>query len=299
MITEELRQEVLPEQVDVPPRPRLRRMKRFLRHRAGTAGLVVLVIIVTAVALAPWIAPYDPNAQDLGNVLQSPSPEHWLGTDDLGRDVFSRLLYGGRISLLAAGQAVAIAVVLGVLPGLLAGFRGGRLEAVVMRGADALMAFPPIILAIAIIAAVGPGLTNAMVALGIIFAPRFVRVARAAAASARHETYIEAARSVGLSDVHILIRHIVPNSLSPLIVQVSLTLGVAMLSEAGLSFLGLAVQPPEASWGAMLGRSFRYFNVEPLLLVWPGLAITITVLCLNLVGDALRDALGRERRPAR
>ena len=270
--------------------------RRFQSQHIGLVSLGFLAFVVVIAILAPLLAPHDPNSQDLRAVLQAPSGSHWLGTDDVGRDVLSRLLYASRVSLLAALLAVSVALVLGLVPGLVAGYARGWIDSVVMRVADALMAFPPLILAVALVGVLGPGLTNAMIAVGIVFAPRFLRVLRGAALSVREETYIEAARGLGCSPTKVLFRHVLPNVLSPLIVQISFAAGTAMLAEASLSFLGLGVQPPDASWGAMLGRAYRFYDQTPWVVVFPGVAIALTVLAFNLLGDALRDSLGREER---
>lgn len=269
---------------------------RFHRQRLAVVALWFLVLIGLVVVLAPLIAPHDPNAIDVRRVLEGPSAEHLLGTDDLGRDVLSRLLFAGRISLLAAVEAVGIALLLGVPLGLISGYVGGWVDTVIMRFNDALMSFPALILAIAIIGFLGPSVTNAMVAIGIVYAPRLMRVVRGSVLSVREETYIEASRSIGCSPYRMIRRHVLPNVLSPLIVQTTLSLGLAILAEASLSFIGLGVQPPEASWGAMLGRSFAYLAEAPLFVISPGIAITLVVLSFNVVGDGLRDALGRDRR---
>ncbi len=282
---------------DVYTRTPWRRFRRrFQSQHIGMVSLGFLAFVVVIAVLAPLLASHDPNSQDLRAVLQSPSSDHWLGTDDVGRDVLSRLLYASRVSLLAALLAVSVALVLGLVPGLVAGYARGWIDSVVMRVADALMAFPPLILAVALVGVLGPGLTNAMIAVGIVFSPRFLRVLRGAALSVREETYIEAARGLGCSPTKVLLRHVLPNVLSPLIVQVSFAAGTAMLAEASLSFLGLGVQPPDASWGAMLGRAYRFYDQAPWVVVFPGVAIALTVLAFNLLGDALRDSLGREER---
>ena len=274
--------------------------KEFIRRLRQNRGAVAALAFLTLAALlglaAPLLAPYDPLEQDLRATLQSPNGEHWFGTDDLGRDVLSRILFAGRISLLAALEAVAVGVVLGVPFGLLAGYAGGRADSVVMRVTDAILSFPPLILAIAIVGIRGPGLTNAMIAVGIVFAPRFARLVRGTVRSVTEETFIEASRSIGTSGFRIVVWHVVPNVLSPLIVQVSLAASFAMLAEAGLSFLGLGVQAPDASWGSMLGRAFGYINLAPWLVIFPGLCIAMTVLALNVFGDGVRDAIGKEQR---
>jgi ABC-type dipeptide/oligopeptide/nickel transport system permease subunit len=242
------------------------------------------------------LAPYDPDQQSLLDRLAAPSWEHLFGTDDLGRDVLSRMLYASRVSLIAAVQATAIGVVLGVPIGLAAGFARGWLDGTASRVADAIMSIPALLLALAIVGVLEPNLTSAMVAIGIVYAPRLYRVTRAAALSVREETYVEASRSVGASNGRIIVGHVLPNVLSPLIVQISLAMGVAILFEASISFLGLGVQPPDASWGSMLGRSTRFFEEAPYLVIIPGLAILFTVLAFNVLGDGIRDSLGREIR---
>jgi peptide/nickel transport system permease protein len=273
-------------------------VRRFRGERAAVVALGFLVLVTLAAILAPALAPYDPDAQSLQGRLAAPSGEHWMGTDDLGRDVFSRLLFASRVSLLAALQATAIGVVLGVPIGLAAGFARGPLDAIAGRVADAIMSIPALLLALAIVGVLEPNLTSAMIAIGIVYAPRLFRVTRAAALSVREETYVEAARSVGAGPGRIIGGHVLPNVLSPLIVQVSLAMGVAILFEAGISFLGLGVQPPDASWGSMLGRSTRFFEQAPYLVVFPGVAILLTVLSFNVLGDGIRDSLGREIRRA-
>jgi len=273
----------------------LRRLtRRFRRQRVPMVALVYLVLVLLAAVAAPVLTSSDPNATNLRNALKGPSSDHWLGTDDLGRDVFTRLLFAARISLQAAVQSVGLGLLLGVVPGVLAGYFRGWVDTVVMRITDVLLAFPPIILAIAIVGVLGPNLTNAMLAIGVIFTPRFVRITRSSVMQTREETYVEASRSIGTSTWGILRRRILPNSLSPLIVTVSLASGTAMIAEATLSFLGLGVQPPQASWGSMVGRAVRHIDRAPWLIVFPGLAIALTVLALNLVGDGLRDSFGRE-----
>lgn len=279
--------------------PGLRRfVRRFRANRLALTALVVLVALVVASAAAPLLAPFEPDAIDVRNRLSGSTVAHWLGTDALGRDTLSRLLYAGRVSLFAAGIAVAIAVVVGVPFGLLAGYLGGWSDWLLGRAADVLMTFPALILAIAIIAATGPGLTNAMVALGIVYSPRLFRVVRGATLGVRAETYVEASVSIGTPAAGIIARRVLPNILSPLLVQVSLMLAAALLAEAALSLLGLGVVPPTPSWGNLLGRGFTEIRTTPLLVVWPGVAIAVATLAFNLVGDGLRDALGRETRKA-
>lgn len=269
-------------------------VRRFLSKRVNVVSLAFLLAVIAAATLAPWIAPYDPTAQNLGNVLSSPSTTHLLGTDELGRDVLSRLLFGARVSLIATVQATSIALLLGLPVGLLAGFVSGPTDKAIMLFNDGLMSLPGTILAIAIIAAIGPGLTNAMVAVGVVFAPRVVRVVRGETLVVRSEAYVEASRTIGLPTAWILVRHVLPNIRSSVIVYTTLLAARAMLAEAGLSFLGLGAQYPDASWGTMLGRLFRFMESAPALVFFPGIAIASVVLALNLIGDGLRDATGRE-----
>lgn len=278
----------------VPPRRRF--VRRFLRQPAGVVALAFLVLLVLVAALAPLVAPENPEIQDLGAILQSPSAGALLGTDDLGRDVLSRLIYGTRVSLTAVALATALAVVLGVPFGLLAGYAGGRVDRLIMTINDAVMSFPGLLLAIAVVAVLGAGLTNAMIAVGIVFAPRMLRLARGATLGVRQETYVEASRSIGTPALSIVRRHVLRNVRSPLLVETALLAGRAMLAEASLSFLGLGAQYPDASWGAMLGRSFAFIDRAPMLLVYPGVAIALTVWAFNVLGDAVRESYGRERR---
>lgn len=277
--------------------PGLRRMvRRFVRQPGPMVALGFLVLMAILAALAPVITRFDPDATNLRNALQGPSAEHWLGTDELGRDTFTRLFFAARVSLLAAVQAVGVGLLLGVVPGIVAGYAGGWVDAIIMRITDVFLAFPPIILAIAIVGVLGPNLRNAMFAIGLVFAPRFLRLMRSSVMQVREETYVEASRSIGTPTFGILWRRVLPNSVSPLIVQLSLASGVAMIAEATLSFLGLGVQPPQASWGSMVGRAVRHIDRAPWLIVFPGLAIAVTVLALNIFGDGLRDSFGRETR---
>lgn len=275
---------------------RRRFLRRFRKQTPAKIALGFLLLVIALSLLAPLLAPFDPAEQDYQSLLQPPGGDHLLGTDELGRDTLSRLLFAGRISLLAAVQAVGVGLALGVIPGLIAGYFGGRVDTVVMRLADALMSFPPLILAIAIVGVLGPSLTNAMVAVGVIFAPRFLRLVRGASLGVRQETFIEASLSIGTGTPKIMTRHVIPNIVAPLIVQIAVSMALAMLSEASLSFLGLGVQPPQASWGSLVARGFREISSSPWLTVFPGIAIALTVLALNVLGDGLRDSIGREVR---
>ena len=281
---------------DVVETPFRRFRRRFLTRKPALVALGFIVVVILIAIFAPLVAPYDPLDQDLRNTLQGPSGSHLLGTDELGRDVLSRMIFGTRVSLLAALQAVGIAILLGVPPGLLAGYFGGWVDTLTSRINDTVMSFPPLLLAIAIVGVFGPNLRNAMLAVGIIFAPRFLRLMRASVLAVKEETFIEASRSIGTGTARILRTRVLPNSLSPMVVQVSLSLGFAMLAEASLSFLGLGVQPPEASWGAMVGRAYRFLDQSPTLVLFPGVAIVLAVLAFNVLGDGLRDSVGREVR---
>jgi peptide/nickel transport system permease protein len=281
-----------------PRSARKRFLQRFLRQWPAVIALLFLIAIVGVAIFAPQLAPFPPDLNEPENYLAPPSDYNWLGTDHLGRDTYSRILFGARVSLIAAVQAVSIAMVLGIVPGLLAGYIGGWVDVIVMRLTETIMTFPPLLLAIAIVAVRGPGLGNAMFAVGVVFAPRFARLTRGLVLSVREETFIEAARSIGTPTFRILRKHILPNILSPLVVQISLALGFAMLAEAALSFLGLGVRPPEASWGALLqvaysniSRDGARFQAIP-----PGVAIMLCVLAFNVLGDGIRDSLGKEIR---
>lgn len=271
-------------------------LRRFLANRICVLALVVLLLLTLAAVAAPLIAPYAPGDIDVVNRLSGPTTAHWLGTDSLGRDTLSRIIYAGRASLFAALFAVTVAAVLGVPSGLVAGYFGGWVDWLLGRTADVLMTFPALILAVAIIASTGPGLIKAMSAIGLVYAPRLFRVVRSATLSVRAETYIEASISIGTPAWNIILRRVLPNIMSPLLVQISLLLASALLAEAALSLLGLGVIPPTPSWGNMLGRGFPEIRSTPGLVFWPGLAIAIATLSFNLIGDGLRDALGRETR---
>ena len=275
------------------PRPRRagRRRASFLAITVPAA--TVLACLAFCAIFADLITPYDPLKQNLMQALEGPSAAHWLGTDDLGRDVLSRLIAGCRIAIIAAAEATSIALILGVPIGLFIGYRGGWWDWVVMRVVEAIMSIPGIMVAIVIIAILGAGLHRAMIALGILFSTSFLRLARGVVLAEREEVYVKSARVVGASDGRILLRHIFPNIAPPLIVQVTLTVGAVLLAEAGLSFIGLGVQPPNASWGTMLNTAASYMELDWFLAIPPGIAIVLTVLSINLLGDVLRDAIGR------
>jgi peptide/nickel transport system permease protein len=280
-------------------RGRLVGVRRWLRNdRRAQFGVGFIVLVLLGGLLMTWFGP-DPLKQDVVNMLQGPSGKHWLGTDDLGRDVFSRLLAGGLVSLRAACVAVGVALLIGVPFGLLAGFRGGIADEIVMRLADTVLAFPGLVLAVGVVAMLGPGLTNAMIAVGIVFAPSLARLMRAQVLGVKEHLYVEAAVTFGGSTWQIVRRHIVPNSIQPVIVQTSLLFAAALLAEAGLSFIGLGVQPPDPSWGSMLGRAYKFMRQAPLQMVAPGLIVMFTALAFNAIGDSLRDELDPTRRRRR
>lgn len=271
--------------------------RRFRQNRGAMVALVVLVALGVVAAIGPWISPYEPNTQDLTRPFLDPFTDgHVFGTDESGRDTFSRMIAGTRVALFAVIQALVVAMVIGVPPGLVSGYFGGFVDLAMMRVTDAVQSFPPLVLAIAIVGVLGPSLRNAMLAIGIVFAPNFMRIVRASVLEVREETFIEASRSIGSPTLFILWRRVVPNILPPLLVQVTLTAGFALLAEASLSFLGLGVQLPEASWGAMLSRGYQYLHVQSWMIVFPGFTIALAVLCFNVVGDGLRDAIGKEIR---
>ncbi len=271
--------------------PRYEALARFLERRVAVAALIVIVLFVLAAVFAPLLAPYDPTATSWSAIRKAPSAAHWMGTDENGRDVLSRVIFGARASLLAGAVAVAIAAGIGLPAGLLAGFARGWIDAVLSRIVDAVLACPFLILAIALAAILGPNLTNAMIAIGISTAPRFMRVARAATLEAAALEYVEAARAIGNPPWRVAVVHILPNIVPPVLVQATLAIAAAIIAEASLSFLGLGQQPPDPSWGSMLNAAQRFLTQAPWLAVFPGLAIFLCVLSFNLVGDGLRDAL--------
>jgi peptide/nickel transport system permease protein len=262
-----------------------------MERRVAVAALIVIALFVLAALFAPLLAPYDPTATSWSAIRKAPSAAHWMGTDENGRDVLSRVIFGARASLLAGAVAVAIAAGIGLPAGLLAGFARGWIDAVLSRIVDAVLACPFLILAIALAAILGPNLTNAMIAIGISSAPRFMRVARAATLEAAALEYVEAARAIGNPPWRVAVFHVLPNIVPPVLVQATLAIAAAIIAEASLSFLGLGQQPPDPSWGSMLNAAQRFLTQAPWLAVFPGLAIFLCVLSFNLVGDGLRDAL--------
>jgi peptide/nickel transport system permease protein len=281
------------------PHPRLRanpsptrRLFRWLASDLRAAlALAVLIGLVIVAATAPWIAPYSPTAQDVNNMLSPPSAAHLLGTDDLGRDIFSRLIYGAPATVYASLLAVGVAVAIGLPVGLIAGFFGGWTDDLISRVIDTFLSFPAIVLAIAVTGALGIGLTNGMIAVGIVMFPSLARIVRARTLIVRQELYVDASRCFGAPAWHILWKHVLPNSLQPVIVQVTLLLAAALLAEASLSFLGLGIQPPNPSWGAMLARAYQYMEIAPEQMYAPGLAILVIALAFNALGESLRIVL--------
>jgi peptide/nickel transport system permease protein len=271
--------------------PSRRALRRLMKRKGALLGLIVIAIFVALALFAPLIAPYDPIATSWTLVRKAPSTLHWFGTDDLGRDVLTRVIYGTRASLLAGVISVAIALAVGVPLGLLSGYRGGFIDALISRMTDAMLACPSLILAIAFAAFLGPSLGNAMIAIGITATPIFVRLTRAQTMNVKVEDYVEAARAIGNPRWRIALFHILPNILPALLVQATLSIATAIIAEAALSFLGLGQQPPAPSWGSMLNAAQRFLTTAPWMAIWPGLAIFLVVLSLNLVGDGLRDAL--------
>ena len=264
---------------------------RLRKNRMAMFGLIVLLLLVVMAIFADFIAPYGMDEQNYSQMLQSPSLQHIMGTDNYGRDIFSRIVYGTRISLLIGFISLAISTVVGSILGACAGYFGGASDTIIMRGSDILMAIPRTVLAIAIATTLGPGLVNAMIAVAIGSIPSFTRVVRASTLTVKDQEYVEAARAIGASDAHIIAHYIFPNVLAPIIVQATLGVGTAILLAASLSFLGIGISPPTPEWGSMLSAARNYMRDYWHMVTFPGLAIMITVLALNLFGDGLRDAL--------
>jgi peptide/nickel transport system permease protein len=271
--------------------PRKRALRRLARRGGAMFGLAMVAFFVVLAVFAPWLAPYDPVATSWSAVREAPSAARWFGADELGRDVLSRIVWGARASLLAGLVSVTISLSLGVPIGMLAGYLGRWVDALISRITDAMLACPFLILAIALAAFLGPSLTNAMIAIGISATPVFIRLTRAQVLSAKSEDYVEAARALGNPHLRIALRHILPNIVAPLIVQATLAIAAAVIAEASLSFLGLGQQPPAPSWGSMLNTARNYVDQAPWMAIWPGVSIFLLVLSFNLLGDGLRDAL--------
>jgi ABC-type dipeptide/oligopeptide/nickel transport system permease subunit len=272
-------------------------LRRFSRNRGAVAGAFVAALFLAIALLARWLAPYDPLAQDLAVRLQPPGPAHWLGTDDLGRDVLSRLISGAGISLQVGLLSVGLAFAAGSAIGLAAGYLGGWFDELLMRAIDIVMAFPTVLLSILVVAVLGPSLTNAMIAVAIVNVPSYARLVRGSALAVMRQEYIEASRAIGAGHLRVAALHVFPNCLTPLVVQATLGIASAILETAGLSFLGLGAQPPTPEWGAMLNGARAFIRSAPWTVTFPGLAIVIVVLGFNLLGDGLRDLLDpRSRR---
>jgi len=286
----------LEQKIVVVESPRKRRMKemssRFFQNKLAVVGGVFTLLLILMAIFAPLVAPYNPTEQNYAKFLQSPNAENLLGTDELGRDIFSRIIFGARVSIQAGIISVGIALLIGIPIGLFSGYYRGVLdEFVVMRFTDALLSFPPLVLALSLAAVLGAGLQNAMIAIGIIFTPNFIRLVRGEVLSQREREYVTAAKASGISDFKIIFRHILPNCMPPILVQATLAIAAAIISEASLSYLGLGTQPPTPSWGAMLSMGQGYLGDAPWISLFPGLFIFLTVLSINLFGDGLRDAL--------
>lgn len=266
-------------------------VRRFLRHRFAVAGSLFMVLLLGAAVLAPHLSPYSPIETNLAEKLSPPSLTHFFGTEYFGRDVFSRVIYGARTSLLVGLMVVVIAIGVGTPVGLLAGYVGGRLDNLLMRLMDAFLSFPPFLLAVAVMGTLGPEIQNVMIALGLVYIPVFARLVRANTLTVREQDYVQAARAVGVSDWRILLLHILPNLAAPVVVQAAVTFARAILAEASLSFLGLGAQPPDPSWGRDLNEARRYMTDAWWLITFPTLVMGLSVLSMNFIGDGLRDAL--------
>jgi len=266
-------------------------LRRAAGARLAPLGAVVLAVTVVVALAAPAVAPHDPLRQDLGNALARPGRAHWLGTDNVGRDVLSRVIWGTRVSLAAGFVSVALAALSGSLLGIVAGYAGGRVEGLVMRLMDAVLSFPPLVLALALGAVLGAGLGGVLVALGVVYTPTFARLMRGQVLAVKARDYVEAARALGAPAWRVAWHHVLPNAATPIVVQASLSVAFAILAEASLSFLGLGIQPPEASWGSMINAGRGYLQQAPWIVFAPGAALFVTVVGLNFLGDAVRDAL--------
>ena len=275
----------------VPPRAGNRAWNKFKRNKVALVGAFIVLFFVVLAIFAPLLASHDPFQTSFMTIRKAPSSAFWLGTDELGRDIYSRLIYGARASLMAGMVSVLIALVVGVPFGLAAGYFGGWTDSVISRATEALLAIPFLILAIALAAFLGPSLINAMIAIGVSAAPKFIRITRGQVLAVRNEDYVQSARALGASDLRIIARHIFPNVMPPLIVQATITIATAIIAEASLSFLGLGLQPPNPSWGSMLNTAKNFMTQAPWMSIFPGSAIFLAVLGFNLLGDGLRDAL--------
>jgi ABC-type dipeptide/oligopeptide/nickel transport system permease subunit len=290
MTAEQVRQRAMD---DAPPKVSefKRFMRIFLSRKVVMFGLVVILGLLFVAITAPWIAPYDPYATNLRNILQPPSSAHWLGTDNVGRDTLSRLIYGSRTSLTVGLVAVAISATIGMTLGVVAGYFGGWTQTIIMRIMDASMSIPTIMFAVTISALLGGGLRNVIIALGIGLIPTYARLMCGQVLTVKQRDFITASKSIGSGSIRIMLSHVVPNCFPPLIVMMTMQLGTAILSEASLSFLGIGIKPPEAAWGSMVSESYQYLQRNAVLSIAPGLALMLVVFAFNMVGDGLRDAL--------
>jgi len=287
------KKEVTSDYQEAPPRVKTFQYFRRVFFSRGVVifGFFVVVLFIIVAIFAPLISPHDPYEQDLDNVMAKPSFQHWLGTDTVGRDTLSRIIYGSRASLMVGFVALGLAAGIGMSLGLIAGYFGGIVHAVIMRFIDALMTVPMILLALTIAAVLGGGLTNVIIALGIALIPTYARLMCGQAMAIKQNDYVTAVRSIGASNLVIMIRHVAPNCFPPLIVMMTMQIGITILAEAGLSFLGIGIKPPGAAWGAMVSEGYRYLTISPILSFAPGLAIMLVVFAFNMIGDGLRDAL--------
>lgn len=273
------------------PESKLKQMWEALtQNKAAVVGMVVIIFLIFIAVFGKWLMPYDPNYGDMAINKQPPSAAHWFGTDEQGRDIFSRIIDGTRVSLSVGLQAVGFALTLGTVFGAVAGYKGGKIDTIIMRLMDIMMSIPDILLAITLMAALGRGIDKAVIAIGLVTIPEYARIVRGSIMSIKDSEYVQAAKVIGNNDFTIIFKHILPNVLSPIIVRATLGISAAILNTAALGFLGLGVQPPYAEWGDMLGRARSFIFEAPYMLIFPGIAITITVLAFNLLGDGLRDA---------
>lgn len=290
MATEQLQVENSQVKIEKPESKIKQMWDALVQNKAAVVGMVVIIFLIFIAIFGKWLMPYDPNYGDMAINKQPPSAAHWFGTDEQGRDIFSRIIDGTRVSLSVGLQAVGFALVLGTVFGAIAGYKGGKLDTIIMRFMDVMMSIPDILLAITLMAALGRGIDKAVIAIGLVTIPEYARIVRGSIMSIKDSEYVQAAKVIGNNDFTIIFKHILPNVLSPIIVRATLGISAAILNTAALGFLGLGVQPPYAEWGDMLGRARSFIFEAPYMLIFPGIAITITVLAFNLLGDGLRDA---------
>lgn len=290
MATEQLQVENSQVKIEKPESKIKQMWDALIQNKAAVVGMVVIIFLIFLAIFGRWLMPYDPNYGDMAINKQPPSATHWFGTDEQGRDIFSRIIDGTRVSLSVGLQAVGFALILGTVFGAVAGYKGGKIDTIIMRLMDVMMSIPDILLAITLMAALGRGIDKAVIAIGLVTIPEYARIVRGSIMSIKDSEYVQAAKVIGNNDFTIIFKHILPNVLSPIIVRATLGISAAILNTAALGFLGLGVQPPYAEWGDMLGRARSFIFEAPYMLIFPGIAITITVLAFNLLGDGLRDA---------